>query len=657
MHRPEPILARATLALAIAGSLSAAARGDDASATPPHPTVARAPAELRPSVEWLVAAMPEADRADQSPAESRASGLASCTGLSILLIDACRSVGIPARFVGVPRWTDGSGNDSWVEVWDGDRWRFTGAAEPAGDQLDAGWFTARAAGQAHEPMKHAIWAVTWNESPALFPMLFDPTRPRARAIDVTDRHLATQAPLADGRGRTRDARFDRNDHLPLDLPIGIECAVATADGRPLGSVAVTAAAAAGVPTIHLRLPRPPERDDAVKPPLAALEEFLRHQPLAAVATQPFARQPLTKSQVAPIKAALLARHREELRARDGAEFAAQVVTAGGVSMRWWSRTFGEKPVGGRRLWISLHGGGGAPAAVNEQQWEIQKRLYQPEEGVYLAPRAPTDTWNLWHQGHLDPLLTRLIAQQVAFADVDPDRVFVLGYSAGGDGVFQLAPRMADQLAAAAMMAGHPNETQPDGLRNLPFTLHMGALDHAYDRANVARRFKERLAELAATDEGGYPHEVVLHEGKGHWMDGQDAVALPWMADRTRQRSPARVVWRQDDVLHDRFYWLRNAAPQPGQRIVASIAGQSIRLEESGGAGALVVRLDDAMLDLDRSVLVRAGAAPDSPLLHDGVVPRTIATLVTTLLERDDPAALYSAELAVSLPAHPSEPGR
>ena len=36
-------------------------------------------------------------KADQSPGESIKAGLASCTGLSILLISACRSVGIPAR--------------------------------------------------------------------------------------------------------------------------------------------------------------------------------------------------------------------------------------------------------------------------------------------------------------------------------------------------------------------------------------------------------------------------------------------------------------------------------------------------------------------------------------------------------------------------------
>ena len=41
-------------------------------------------------------------KADQSPYESIEAGLASCTGLSILLVDACRAVGVPARFAGTP---------------------------------------------------------------------------------------------------------------------------------------------------------------------------------------------------------------------------------------------------------------------------------------------------------------------------------------------------------------------------------------------------------------------------------------------------------------------------------------------------------------------------------------------------------------------------
>ena len=52
---------------------------------------------------------------DQSPLESIEAKYASCSGLSILLIDACRAVCVPARFAGTPRWTTKRGNHSWVE--------------------------------------------------------------------------------------------------------------------------------------------------------------------------------------------------------------------------------------------------------------------------------------------------------------------------------------------------------------------------------------------------------------------------------------------------------------------------------------------------------------------------------------------------------------
>ena len=94
------------------------------------------------------------------------------------------------------------------------------------------------------------------------------------------------------------------------------------------------------------------------------------------------------------------------------------------------KVFGEKPKEGRSLFLSMHGGGGAPARVNDQQYENQKGLYKPEEGVYLAPRAPSNTWDLWHQSHIDAFFERLIEDMVVFEDVNRDRVYLMGYSAG-----------------------------------------------------------------------------------------------------------------------------------------------------------------------------------------------------------------------------------
>merc|ERR1712110_657166 len=59
-------------------------------------------------------------------------GYASCTGMSILVANALRSVGIPARIVGTALWNrPEGGNHNWVEFWTGEQdggWHYMDAA-------------------------------------------------------------------------------------------------------------------------------------------------------------------------------------------------------------------------------------------------------------------------------------------------------------------------------------------------------------------------------------------------------------------------------------------------------------------------------------------------------------------------------------------------
>lgn len=127
-------------------------------------------------------------RADQSPAESIGSGIASCTGLSILLVDACRAVAVPARLAGIPNWIDDRGNHTWVEIWDGGTWHFAGAAEPDPRGLDHAWFTADAALAREDDPEHAIYAISYRRTGLDFPVRFDPAEPPVPAVNVTARY-------------------------------------------------------------------------------------------------------------------------------------------------------------------------------------------------------------------------------------------------------------------------------------------------------------------------------------------------------------------------------------------------------------------------------------------------------------------------------------
>ena len=578
-------------------------------------------------------------KADQSPFESIEAGMASCTGLSVLLIDACRSVGVPARFVGTPLWTDGSGNHSWVEVWHDGEWHFTGAAEPTGDALDRGWFADRASGAIEGDPQHAIYAATWRDVPQHFPMSWRPWDEHVGGIDITSRYLRSEAAPREGHGRlrvnvvdsegerrglpikiqdrdgqvlftgvSRDERFDSNDHVYAQLPLGEEYVV-SCDGSES----------------HV--------------------QSLEDQRLVTL-TVPH-DQALSKSLAESIRADAVARWRG--RAQDAAEsmLDSGVIEANGVEMPIKMRIDGD-PGHGKPLYISMHGGGGAPAEVNDKQWGNQIKLYPNiENGYYIAPRAPTNTWNLWHQSHIDPLFDTLITAMVLAKDVDPDRVYLTGYSAGGDGTYQLAPRMADRFAAAGAMAGHPNETVPDGLRNLPFALHMGGQDAAYDRNAKARAWQDLLAVLQENDPDGYDHQVEIHESCGHWMENKERPAMQWMSEKRRDLRPSRVVWVQDDVIHDRYYWLKVDDPVARDRKVIELQGQIVTVVEPGAPGWLHLRFDDSMLDLDQPVVVQL---EDGQILYEGDVSRQRRVIEQTLAERGDPSCIFTAEISVDIPA-------
>ena len=338
--------------------------------------------------------------------------------------------------------------------------------------------------------------------------------------------------------------------------------------------------------------------------------------------------------------------RSRLQRERAAEMEAGEIQSGELTMPFSYRVFGEPEENGRRLYISMHGGGGAPARVNDRQWENQKQLYEPEEGVYLAPRAPTDTWNLWHQGHIDGMFQRLIENLVIFEGVDPNRVNLMGYSAGGDGVYQVAPRMADRFAAAAMMAGHPNEARPLGLRNIPFAIYVGGLDSGYNRNKVAEDWGQKLKALQQADPEGYQHLVTIYPEKGHWMDREDASAVPWMAEFERNPVPRRIVWWQDDVTHDAFYWLKvnEEQRQAGVLVEAGIDGQTVSVT-SDELDELIILLDDRLLDLDRPVRIQS----EGQVVFEGMLPRTLRNLVQTLQQRGDAELMFSASQTVRLP--------
>ncbi len=165
-----------------------------------------------------------------------------------------------------------------------------------------------------------------------------------------------------------------------------------------------------------------------------------------------------------------------------------------------------------------------------------------------------------------------------------------------------APRMADHFAAAAMMAGHPNDASPLGLRNLPFSLQVGENDSRHNRNDVAKEWQQILDNLHNNDKNGYINMVKIHEGKEHWMDGLDRIAIQWMQNFTRTSIPQRIVWKQSSTLHSQFYWLATSSPKSGALVIAERNDQTFTIQTAEQLSELTIFLNDDMLDLAELVL-------------------------------------------------------
>ena len=305
--------------------------------------------------------------------------------------------------------------------------------------------------------------------------------------------------------------------------------------------------------------------------------------------------------------------------------------------------FGEQGEDGWSLFISLHGGGGTTESENNRLWNRHKTLYELEDGILFTPRSPSNTWNMWFQSHVDTFFNRIIQNMIAFHNVDPNKIYIMGRSAGGDGIYQVAPRMADRFAAAAMSAGHPNDSSPLGLRNTAFTIHMGENDSLYNRNDMAVKWGNDLKKLNEEDPEGYRYYIKIYKNKGHWMDNLEASALDWMSDFIRNPYPSKVVWKQGNVLHKRFYWLRNEDPSFGDLIECNIDDQIITVLSSSSS-KITIQLNDDLVDMDREITVNYLGRQ----LFKGFVYRDIDIIKRSIREYGDPKSVYYGEIRLTL---------
>jgi len=357
-----------------------------------------------------------------------------------------------------------------------------------------------------------------------------------------------------------------------------------------------------------------------------------------------------------------------------AEMENRAIPFGEVTMRFEYVVIGEKPENGRSLFIALHGGGGVLPEVNDQQFAHMQSYYRwsVHEGVHVAVRGVRDTWNTHFNYESFPIYDRLIENMILFHDVDPNRIFLMGFSAGGDGVYGITPRMADRFAAVSMSAGHHNWVNPINFMHTPIILQCGARDTAFDRHRETVNFGEQLRDL------GYNFVLNIHVNMPHnfadnsitsipqriwadpfaWRDGEDseieyvdANAVRFLEQHTREPIPSEIAWHMGTRAHMRtvesFYWLSAAYNSAGYGVVrASFDREAniVRIDtDEYVSGTIYVLLNRQMVDFNIPVILEINGST-----NEIIVESCSNTLMETTKERLDPNFQFTARVRVEI---------
>lgn len=312
------------------------------------------------------------------------------------------------------------------------------------------------------------------------------------------------------------------------------------------------------------------------------------------------------------------------------------------------KTVGNRPANGWPLVIAMHGGGGTTQEVNDSQWRHMQIYYKdhPELGgyLYLALRAPNNTWNGFYDDYVYPLVANLIKQFLLFGDVNPDKVFLIGYSHGGYGAYAIGPKMPHRFAAihASAAAATDGETSAKTLRTTPFSAMVGEKDTAYGRFERNQKFATLIKELRGERTDIYPVKIEILPDYGHGgLPDRDKIVD--LYPHTRNPIPREITWEQTDSVIQDFFWLQCEKPAKNQEINANCRDNKITITTTPNVQDLTVLLDSRLVDFSKPILFEVNGKSTQQVLRP-----SLRVLCDTLLQRGDPELAFTTQWKVPL---------
>jgi predicted esterase len=272
------------------------------------------------------------------------------------------------------------------------------------------------------------------------------------------------------------------------------------------------------------------------------------------------------------------------------------------------------------LILSRHGAGGNGPMELSFQWSSVRSKWR---GFIAAPSGnpPGAQWF----PEQEPFVLAVLKDAMTRANIDANRIYVNGFSNGGNGAWYYGEYHPGIFAAICTRGGgNPMPAMVRNLKHVPTYIVHGENDTVI-RVDSDRR------DAAALEQLGY--EVVYTEvaGGGHKpFNEENPKILEFFRMHPRDPWPKTLTfYPRPDRKRMRILWLEIPEGVGTSPVEAAVReGNTI---EISGASRVVLWLSDGLVDLDREVIVKLNGSE----AFRGRVERRLETLVTDLQERFD----------------------
>ena len=228
------------------------------------------------------------------------------------------------------------------------------------------------------------------------------------------------------------------------------------------------------------------------------------------------------------------------------------------------------PVTKRPLIVWLHGGGDAGSNnLNQIRWDVDFLFAEAKRrGAFLlAPQAPLN----WRPRSVTDNVVSLLNLATSQFNVDPDRLYLTGYSSGGGGTWNMLSRYPDRFAAAMPVA--PVSAEPDFK---PANLVGQAISVFHARndtvapVQTTRNVINSIMSAAGHALPAYPSSTGDHFGFA-----APELDFWYFEPRNGDHSVHFNIYGSNPIVYDWLFSHSLAEPEPASLVMASLALISI----------------------------------------------------------------------------------